>query len=165
MPTELSSQDGTSLSFTLQPEFVMSSGASNTVDNADDLVSVRSSLAGEESSTGSSSRRLKPTGHSHAHSLTRSHSHSHAEADRSHPDLDAGEPSASFSELRYLFCWVQKSLPFIVILCSKLILQHALGKQVKKSYVIIRGSVHKSKHFALLQGWRLELVCLRAFCM
>lgn len=133
MPTELSSQDGTSLSFTLQPEFVTNSETSNTVDNADGLVSIRSSSAGGESSAGSSSRRFRPTGHSHDHSLSRSHSHTHAETDCSHPDLEAGEPSASFSELRYLFCWVQKSLPFIVILCSKLILQHALGKHIKKS--------------------------------
>lgn len=130
MPTELSSQDGTRLSFALQPELLTSSGTSNTVENTDGLVSIRSSLIEEESNTGSSSRRLRPTGHSHTHSHSRSHSHTHAEADCSHPDLEAGEPSTSFSELRYLFYWVQKSLPFIIILCSKLILQHVLGKHM-----------------------------------
>ncbi|KAB5543432.1 hypothetical protein PHYPO_G00079080 [Pangasianodon hypophthalmus] len=132
MPTELSSQGGTDLSFTLQPELVMSPGTSNTVENTDGRISICSSLTGEESSTGSASRRLRHTGHSHSHSHSRSRSHTHAEAeaDCSHPDLEVGEPSASFSELRYLFCWVQKSLPFIIILCSKLILQHALGLAV-----------------------------------
>lgn len=133
MPTELSSQDGTGLSFTLQPELVTSSGTFNTVENTDGRVSTRSLLTGEESSTGSASRRLRPTGHSHPHPHSRSHSHTHAEADFSHPDLEAGEPSSSFSELRHLFCWVQKSLPFIAIVCLKLILQHALGKHTEMS--------------------------------
>lgn len=127
MPTELSSQDGTDLSFTLQPELMMSSGTSNT----DGRVSICSSLTGEEISTGSASHRIRPTGHSHSHSHSRSRTRTHAEADCSHPNLEVGESSASFSELRYLFCCVQKSLPFIIILCSKLILQHALGKHIK----------------------------------
>lgn len=149
MPTELSSQGGTSLSFTLQPELFTSLGTSDTLENSDGLISTRSSSTGEENSTGSSSRRLRPSGHGHSqsHSHRRSHSHMHAEADCSHPDV--GEPSASFSELRYLFCWVQKSLPFIIILCSKLILQHVLGKHVKKK---------EFAHNVIIHGWSLSLV-------
>lgn len=129
MPTELCSQDGTGLSFTLQPELVTSSETSNAVENADGRLSICNSLTGEENGTRSASRRLRPAGLSHSHS--RSRSRMHAEATCSHTDLEAGEPSTSISELRYLFCWVQKSLPFIIILCSKLISQHALGKHIR----------------------------------
>lgn len=166
MPTELSSQDGTDLSFTLQPELMMSSGTSNT----DGRVSICSSLTGEEISTGSASHRIRPTGHSHSHSHSRSRTRTHAEADCSHPNLEVGESSASFSELRYLFCCVQKSLPFIIILCSKLILQHALGKHIKilwaqfdYSWVVSVFSLNQL--FILLQGWQLESVCLQPFYM
>lgn len=149
MPTELSSQDGTGLSFTLQPELVTSSGTSNTVENTDRQVSICSSITREESSTSSASRRIRPSGHSNSNSHSRSHSHRHAEpeADCSHPDLEAGEPIASLSELRYLFCWVQKSLPFIIILCSKLILQHALGKHIKEY-----------EHNEIIHAWSVSLL-------
>ncbi|XP_005986872.1 E3 ubiquitin-protein ligase RNFT1 isoform X2 [Latimeria chalumnae] len=60
--------------------------------------------------------------HSHAHT------HSHSETDSSDDSpLDSGESSGSLSEMRYLFQWLQKSLPYILVLCAKLIIQHALG--------------------------------------
>ncbi|XP_041096732.1 E3 ubiquitin-protein ligase RNFT1, partial [Polyodon spathula] len=63
---------------------------------------------------------------SHAHSHARPHSHREPDS-REAGDLDSGEPSSSISELRYLLRWLQKSLPFVVILCAKLVTQHALG--------------------------------------
>ncbi|KAM7139684.1 E3 ubiquitin-protein ligase RNFT1 isoform 1-T1 [Macrochelys suwanniensis] len=59
----------------------------------------------------------------------RSHGHSHNEA-RGPEDstLDSEEHSgSSISELRYLFQWLHKSLPYILILCIKLTMQHIIG--------------------------------------
>ncbi|XP_026995387.1 E3 ubiquitin-protein ligase RNFT1 isoform X2 [Tachysurus fulvidraco] len=163
MPTELSSQDGTGLSFTLQPELVTSSRTANTVENTDDRVSIDSSLTGEEHGTRSASRRLRPAGISHSHSHSRSRSHIHAEASCSHTDLEAGEHSASISDLRYLICWVQKSLPFIIIICSKLILQHALGLAVGVGLFITFLHVNKNiQAQVVLQDRRSKLQC---FCV
>lgn len=86
-----------------------------------------------ETSSGASSRRSRV--HSHSHSHSHSHGHSrpqhqpHSDTDLEPPDSDAesGEPSTSLSELRCLFRWLQKSLPFLIILCAKLVIQHALG--------------------------------------
>ncbi|XP_051891970.1 E3 ubiquitin-protein ligase RNFT1 isoform X2 [Pristis pectinata] len=65
--------------------------------------------------------------HSHMHS----HLHSHARTEGpagERSELDERElNSSSFSELRYIFLWLQRSLPYIVIICAKLIFQHALG--------------------------------------
>lgn len=89
-----------------------------------------------ETSSGASSRRARVHSHSHAHSHSHGHSrpqhHSHSDTDLEPPDsdLESGEPSASLSELRCLFRWVQKSLPFLIILCAKLVIQHALGLAV-----------------------------------
>ncbi|KAF7701105.1 E3 ubiquitin-protein ligase RNFT1 isoform X1 [Silurus meridionalis] len=161
MSTELSSQDGTDMSLTLQPELMMNSGISNNVENMEGRVPICSSLSGEESSTGSASRRLRPTGHSHSRSHSRSHSHTHAEADRSHSDHDAGEPTSSIAELRYLFCWVQKSFPFIIIICSKLILQHALGMAVGLGLFITFLYANKNiQGQVFLQDRRSKLQCL-----
>lgn len=154
MPTELSSQDGIGLSFTLQPELMTSSGTSNAVENTDGRVSICSPLTGEEISTGPASPRIRPVGHS------RTRPHAEPEADCSHPNLEVGESSASFSELRYLFCCVQKSLPFIIILCSKLILQHALGLAVGVSLFTTFLYVNKNiQAQVFLQDRRSKLQC------
>ncbi|XP_058267639.1 E3 ubiquitin-protein ligase RNFT1 isoform X1 [Hemibagrus wyckioides] len=160
MPTESCSQDGTGLSFTLQPELVTSSETSNAVENADGRLSICSSLTGEENGTRSASRRLRPAGLSHSHSHSRSRSRMHAEAACSHTDLEAGESSTSISELRFLFCWVQKSLPFIIILCSKLISQHALGLAVGVG--LFTTFLHVNKNIqaqVVLQNRRSKLQC------
>nr|XP_033777532.1 E3 ubiquitin-protein ligase RNFT1 isoform X2 [Geotrypetes seraphini] len=67
----------------------------------------------------------------------RSCAHSHANAHSSSEtrttvdgNLDSGENSSSVSELRYIFQWLQKSLPYILILCAKLIVQHVVGISV-----------------------------------
>ncbi|XP_068934289.1 E3 ubiquitin-protein ligase RNFT1 [Petaurus breviceps papuanus] len=61
------------------------------------------------------------------HSRLRSHSHNEARQ----PDDATMEPgengSSSISEFRYLFHWLQKSLPYILILCVKLVMQHITG--------------------------------------
>ncbi|XP_074079670.1 E3 ubiquitin-protein ligase RNFT1 isoform X2 [Macrotis lagotis] len=61
------------------------------------------------------------------HNRLRSHSHNEARQ----PDDTTMEPgengSSSISEFRYLFHWLQKSLPYILILCVKLIMQHITG--------------------------------------
>uniref|UniRef100_A0A8B9ZEY0 E3 ubiquitin-protein ligase RNFT1 n=1 Tax=Anas platyrhynchos TaxID=8839 RepID=A0A8B9ZEY0_ANAPL len=70
-----------------------------------------------------SSRPLRPG------SQSRSHGHAHNEAgglDDSAPDSEEHSGS-SLSELRYLLQWLHKSLPYILILCVKLIMQHIIG--------------------------------------
>ncbi|NWU65347.1 RNFT1 ligase, partial [Pterocles burchelli] len=67
--------------------------------------------------------------HSRPGSQIRSHGHAHSEAgvlDDSTPDSEE-HSSSSFSELRYLLQWLYKSLPYISILCVKLIMQHITG--------------------------------------
>uniref|UniRef100_A0A8D0HL71 E3 ubiquitin-protein ligase RNFT1 n=1 Tax=Sphenodon punctatus TaxID=8508 RepID=A0A8D0HL71_SPHPU len=67
--------------------------------------------------------------HTRSGSQNRSHGHSHSEA-RGPEDanLDSEEhSSSSVSELRYLFQWLHKSLPYILILGVKLIMQHIIG--------------------------------------
>ncbi|XP_034034901.1 E3 ubiquitin-protein ligase RNFT1 [Thalassophryne amazonica] len=89
-----------------------------------------------ESSGGPSSRRSRVNSHGHSHSHAHGHNraqlHSHSEPGLNPPDseVDSGEPTTSFSELRCLFRWLQKSLPFLVILCAKLVIQHTLGLAV-----------------------------------
>lgn len=127
-PNELHPQAGTNLSLTLQPELLTRTPAVGAAGE-EVRVSVCSS-SGEASGRPASRRQRAGThGHTHSHSHSHEHPHSHGEpeSDPGDADLEAGEPSMSFSELRYLFQWLQKSLPFIVILCAKLITQHALG--------------------------------------
>ncbi|XP_054610022.1 E3 ubiquitin-protein ligase RNFT1 isoform X3 [Dunckerocampus dactyliophorus] len=89
-----------------------------------------------ESGGGASTRRSRVNSHSHTHShghghhCGQRHSNSEPELDQSDSDPDSGEPSASLSELRCLVRWLQKSLPFLVILSAKLVIQHALGLAV-----------------------------------
>ncbi|NXW47875.1 RNFT1 ligase, partial [Nyctiprogne leucopyga] len=62
-------------------------------------------------------------------SQSRSHGHAHSEAaglDDSAPDSEE-QGGSSLSELRYLLQWLHKSLPYILILCVKLIMQHIIG--------------------------------------
>lgn len=102
---------------------------------AADSADVRVSMTGGpgETSGGASSRRSRLGSHSHSHShgqnRSQHHSSSESELDPPESDVDSGETSASLSELRCLLRWLQKSLPFLVILCAKLVIQHALGEE------------------------------------
>ncbi|NXF07028.1 RNFT1 ligase, partial [Smithornis capensis] len=62
-------------------------------------------------------------------SQSHSHGHSHGEAGGlEDPAPDSEEHgSSSLSELRYLLQWLHKSLPYLLILCVKLIMQHIIG--------------------------------------
>ncbi|NXX47866.1 RNFT1 ligase, partial [Tricholaema leucomelas] len=67
--------------------------------------------------------------HSRQGSQSRSHGHAHREAgglDDSTPDSEE-HGGSSLSELRYLLQWLHKSLPYILILCVKLVMQHIIG--------------------------------------
>ena len=66
--------------------------------------------------------------HGCTHSRLRSHTHNEArQPDDS--DMEYGDHgSSSFSEFRYLFKWLQKSLPYILILGVKLVMQHTTGR-------------------------------------
>ncbi|KAK7925433.1 hypothetical protein WMY93_007743 [Mugilogobius chulae] len=85
-----------------------------------------------ESSSGASSRRTRGSSHSHSHGHSQPQRQPHSPTDLEPPDSDpeSGEPSTSLSELRCLLRWLQKSLPFLIILCAKLVIQHALGLAV-----------------------------------
>lgn len=78
-----------------------------------------------------SSRNTKSGAHSFAHGCGHSHSRSHVQGEAGLPDDPAMEPGdpggSSFSEFRYLFKWLQKSLPYILILGVKLVMQHLTG--------------------------------------
>ncbi|XP_071383910.1 E3 ubiquitin-protein ligase RNFT1 [Centroberyx affinis] len=142
--SERGAHAGNGLSLTLQPELLTRTPATGGTAHPESS-EVRVPMTGGpgESGGGASSRRSRANSHSHSHSHSHGHhSHSHGhnqpqhhshtepEVDTADPDLDSGEPSTSFSELRYLFRWLQKSLPFLVILCAKLVIQHALGLAV-----------------------------------
>ncbi|KAG9351842.1 hypothetical protein JZ751_023093 [Albula glossodonta] len=133
---EHNTQAGNGLSLTLQPEILTRTPAAGAVSSPSETGEVRVpiSVAPGETSGRPASRRPRAGGHSHSHSHSHSHnrphSHSEPESDPGESDSESGEPSTSLSELRYLFRWVQKSLPFIVILCAKLVIQHALGLAV-----------------------------------
>lgn len=133
--SERGAHAGNGLSLTLQPELLTREPVTTAAATGAESSEVRVSMTGE-SSGGASSRRSRVNSHSHSHSHshghTRAHHHSNSDLEIDPPDsdLDSGEPSTSFSELRCLFRWLQKSLPFLVILCSKLVIQHALGLAV-----------------------------------
>lgn len=142
-------QAGNGLSLTIQPELLTrtpagATGGSVIPETSDEVrVPILSSGPGEPSGGGgASSRRSRASSRtsSHSHSHGGGHQHSHSEPSETDPadaDLESGEPSTSFLELRYLFRWVQKSLPFIIILGAKLVIQHALGKcQVIITYTV-----------------------------
>ncbi|XP_037598408.1 E3 ubiquitin-protein ligase RNFT1 isoform X2 [Cebus imitator] len=78
-----------------------------------------------------SSRNTRSGVHSCAHGCVHSRLRSHSHSEARLPDDTATESgdhgSSSFSELRYLFKWLQKSLPYILILSVKLVMQHITG--------------------------------------
>uniref|UniRef100_W5M819 E3 ubiquitin-protein ligase RNFT1 n=2 Tax=Lepisosteus oculatus TaxID=7918 RepID=W5M819_LEPOC len=123
-PNELNIQAGNGLSLTLQAEPLTSPGSSQPEE-----VHIPISCAHGEPSGRPANRRPRTAahGHGHSHGHGRPHSRSELEPESGDSDPEPGEPSSSLSELRYLFRWVQKSLPFIVIVCAKLVIQHALG--------------------------------------
>lgn len=98
------------------------------------------SMASGTEDTGGSGGGASSTRRSRVNSHTHSHSHSHGRSRAQHcatsePLVDVtdasqelAEPSASASELRYLYRWLQKSLPFLILLSSKLVIQHAVGE-------------------------------------
>lgn len=60
----------------------------------------------------------------------RSHGHAHGEAGGSEeaaPDTEE-QGGSSLSELRYLLQWLHQSLPYLLILCVKLLVQHITGR-------------------------------------
>lgn len=129
---------GNGLSLTLQPELLSRAPVhSAAAAGSDESGEVRVPMPGGpgESIGGGSSRRSRVGSHSHSHSHghRRAQRHSGSESELLDPgdsDSESGEAGASLSELRYLLRWLQKSLPFLVILCSKLVIQHALGLAV-----------------------------------
>ena len=65
--------------------------------------------------------------HGCVHSRLRSHSHSEARQPDDSDTEYGDQGSSSFSEFRYLFKWLQKSLLYILILGVKLVMQHITG--------------------------------------
>ncbi|XP_066507213.1 E3 ubiquitin-protein ligase RNFT1 isoform X2 [Hoplias malabaricus] len=141
MQNKLDSHEGSSLSVALQPEHLTRTpraGAASSPET-NNVRLVVGNTVGEDSGQPASLRPRAGSG-AHGHSHTHTHSCSHgpgrphsqldSEAERSNPEPDPGESNSSFSEFRYLLHWLQKSLPFIIILSAKLIIQHALGLAV-----------------------------------
>ncbi|XP_028323366.1 E3 ubiquitin-protein ligase RNFT1 [Gouania willdenowi] len=129
---------GNGLSLNLQPELVTRTPAvpaatAATVPAASSDVRLHMSNAPGDSGGAAAPRRSRISSHGHSHGNHRMHHHQHSatEAESDPPDPDSGEPSGtSLSELRCVFRWLQKSLPFLIILCSKLVVQHTLGLAV-----------------------------------
>lgn len=130
--SELGAHAGSGLTLNLQPELVTRApipGAAAGSDSKD----VRVHVNNGESSESSSSRRCRVNSHSHSRtqpqgrSRAQHRSASEAELDPHEADVDS-EPNSSISELRCLIRWLQKSFPFVIILCAKLVLQHTLGE-------------------------------------
>ncbi|TKS83645.1 RING finger and transmembrane domain-containing protein 1 [Collichthys lucidus] len=138
--SERAAHAGNGLSLSLQPELLTRTpapgDAAAAANHDNNEVRVPMTGVGGDSSGGASSRRCRINSHSHSHSQSHAHTraqhHSNSEPELDPPDsdLDSGEPSTSLSELRCLFRWLQKSLPFLIILCAKLVIQHALGLAV-----------------------------------
>ncbi|XP_033039631.1 E3 ubiquitin-protein ligase RNFT1 isoform X4 [Trachypithecus francoisi] len=85
----------------------------------------------KECAENTSSRNTRSGVHSCAHGCVHSRSRGHSHSEARLPDDTAAESgdhgSSSFSEFRYLFKWLQKSLPYILILSVKLVMQHITG--------------------------------------
>uniref|UniRef100_M3YUQ9 RING-type E3 ubiquitin transferase n=1 Tax=Mustela putorius furo TaxID=9669 RepID=M3YUQ9_MUSPF len=77
------------------------------------------------------SRNIRSGVHSCTHGCIHSRSRSHSHNEARQPDDTATEAgdhgSSSFSEFRYLFKWLHRSLPYILILGVKLVMQHITG--------------------------------------
>lgn len=138
-PKELGAPAGSGLTLNLQPELVTRPpGASGVPDSGvPDSKDARVHIHHGESGEGSSSRRCRVGSHGHSRSQpqgqgrsrTQRRSASETELDPPEADPDS-EPNSSLSELRCLIRWLQKSFPFLIILCAKLVLQHILGEFV-----------------------------------
>ncbi|XP_030778804.1 E3 ubiquitin-protein ligase RNFT1 isoform X3 [Rhinopithecus roxellana] len=85
----------------------------------------------KECAENTSSRNTRSGVHSCAHGCVHSRLRGHSHSEARLPDDTAAESgdhgSSSFSEFRYLFKWLQKSLPYILILSVKLVMQHITG--------------------------------------
>lgn len=129
--SETHTPSGNGLSLTLQPERLPrtpnTDGSSNPLEPDDVRISMTGSSTGPSGRPASRRVRAGSHSHSHSHGHSRPHPQHEPESEAIDSDVENGEPSTSFSEFRYLFRWIQKSLPFIIILCAKLIIQHALG--------------------------------------
>ncbi|KAG5844430.1 hypothetical protein ANANG_G00162440 [Anguilla anguilla] len=168
---EHNAQAGNGLSLTLQPELLTrtpAAGGSSPAETGE--VHVPINVAPGEGTGRPASRRPRPGPHSHSHSHShghnRPHSHNEPESDPGDGDSESGEPSTSISELRYLFRWVQKSLPFIIILCAKLVLQHALGLAVGVGLFttfLYANKIIQNQVFLQDRRSKLECVWLLAF--
>lgn len=136
--SEQGAHAGNGLSLILQPELLARTPATSAAAASPGSNEVWVPMTGGpgDSNGGTSSRRSRVNSrgnsHSHSHGQNWTQHQSNLEPDLDPPDsgLDPGEPSPSLSELRYLFRWLQKSLPFLLILCAKLVIQHALGLAV-----------------------------------
>uniref|UniRef100_A0A8C9FVQ6 Uncharacterized protein n=1 Tax=Pavo cristatus TaxID=9049 RepID=A0A8C9FVQ6_PAVCR len=86
-------------------------------------VHIQLSSAGGEGRENASWRRSRLSSQSHSHG--HGHSEGGGSADSS-PDPE--EHSSSISELRYVLQWLHRSLPYVLILGVKLIVQHIIGR-------------------------------------
>lgn len=87
-------------------------------------VRIQLSSSAGESRENATSRASRPS------SQSRSHGHAHGEAgglEDAAPDPEE-QGGSSLSELRYLLQWLYKSLPYLLILCVKLLMQHITGR-------------------------------------
>ncbi|XP_068601034.1 E3 ubiquitin-protein ligase RNFT1 [Brachionichthys hirsutus] len=155
--------EGIGLSLNLQPELLARTpvpGAAAAGPLKGEVRIPMSGGAGESNGT-TSSRRCRGGSHGHSHSQPHGHARP-PQPDRDPPDPEAeAEPGASLSELRCLFRWLQKSLPFLVVLSAKLVSQHALGLAVGVGLVTTFLYVNKSiQTQVLLQDRRSKLRCL-----
>lgn len=89
--------------------------------------------AGGRSTEGSSYHHRQPHHHFHhaAHrggSLLQHVGGDHRGHSEEGVDEQPGTPAPALSELKAVICWLQKGLPFILILLAKLCFQHKLGE-------------------------------------
>ncbi|XP_076876527.1 E3 ubiquitin-protein ligase RNFT1 [Brachyhypopomus gauderio] len=162
MPTELSSQDGNGLSLTLQPETLTRTPAAGT-SSPPETTDVRVPNPNADASGRPSSRRPRSGAHRHSHSHGHGHTHTNTVPDpeQSDSDLESRDSSVSLSELHYLYRWVQKSLPFIIILGAKLVIKHALGLAVGVGLFTTFLYVNKNiQAQVFLQSRRSKFQCL-----
>ncbi|NWH60857.1 RNFT1 ligase, partial [Geococcyx californianus] len=97
------------------------SGESSCHQSGDVCIQLSSAVGEARESTSSRQSRTGSQSHSHGHA------HSNAGGlDDSTPDSEE-HSSSSLSELKYLLQWLHKSLPYILILCVKVIMQHITG--------------------------------------
>lgn len=79
-----------------------------------------------------SSRNTRSGVHSCTHGCVQSHLRNQSRNQARQPgdtSMESGDHgSSSYSEFRYFFKWLQKSLPYILILGVKLVVQHITGR-------------------------------------